>query len=496
MKRRLQSYSVAFLVVLALTLTTTAWAQWSSDPNQNLALSDIPDADQVQPKVIPLADNGFFVSWFNNNPNDPPPNGYDTYLQRLDSNGYEQFMHDGIQIAKLTNSSTEDYGLDIDSQGNALLAFLDTRENADYQQVTVTKVSPSGEQLWGANGIQLTSGDPQAHQPKVTGTTDGGVVVAYTAYGPKYSFIVVQKFDANGKSLWASTTLQNNGIILSENKADYQVSDLHASDNGSVIVSFSRDTGFRSNRYLYANKFSASGKLLWGASHVHVWDGGSLQLGNYPSFLSDGNGGAIFAWYSSSPTLEVHVQHINSNGQEVFAHNGVVPSTNGATIRVSPSADYDVATQEIFVSYEEEDSLQSMSGVSAQKFDAAGNRQWGDTGLVIVPLQDNNEAEIFERTVQIGDGAFVFWVDQQVTQEGTIQGVRLNSAGGTVCAQFPVSSVLSSKSRPWTAKAANDNTVIAFEDGRDGNSNLYIQNINPDCTLGIEGAHSRGLRFK
>ena len=241
--------------MLALTLSTTAWAQWSSDPNQNLALSDIPGADQVQPKVVPFADNGFFVSWFNNNPNDPPPNGYDTYLQRLDANGYEQFMHDGIQIAKLTNSSTEDYGLDIDSQGNALLAFLDTREDPNYQQVTVTKVSPSGEQLWGANGIQLTSGDPQAHQPKVTGTTDGGVVVAYTAYGPKYSFIVVQKFDANGKSLWASTTLQNNGIILSENKADYQVSDLHASDNGSVIVSFSRDTGFRSNRYLYANKF-------------------------------------------------------------------------------------------------------------------------------------------------------------------------------------------------------------------------------------------------
>ncbi len=421
MKLRLQPYFVAMLVVLALTLTTGAWAQWSSDPNQNLALSDIPNADQVQPKVVPLGDNGFFVSWFNANPNDPPPIGYDTYLQRLDLNGYEQFAHDGIQIAKLTNSSTEDYGLDVDTQGNALLAFLDTREG-DNQQVTVTKVSPSGEQLWGPNGIQLTVGAPNAHQPKVAGTTDGGVVVAWTAYGPTYSFIVLQKFDANGKPQWASNTLVNNGFILSENKADYMVSDLHASDNGSVIVSFSRDTGFRSNRYLYANKFSASGKLLWGANHVHVWDGGSLQLGNYPSFISDGSGGAVFAWYSSSPSLQVYVQHINSAGTEVFPHNGVVASTNASQIRVSPSADYDASTQEIFVSYEEEDSFQSMSGVYAQKFDASGNRQWGDTGLVIVPLQDNNNAEIFERTVQIGDGAFVFWVDQQVTEAGTHSG--------------------------------------------------------------------------
>lgn len=493
MKLRLLPYFV--VLVLALTLSASAWGQWSSDPNQNLALSDIPNADQVQPKVVPLADNGFFVSWFNSNPNDPPPIGYDTYLQRLDANGYEQFAHDGIQIAKLTNSSTEDYGLDIDSQGNALLAFLDTREG-DNQQVTVTKVSPDGQQLWGPNGIQLTAGAPNAHQPKVAGTTDGGVVVAWTAYGPKYSFIVLQKFDANGKPQWAANTLVNNGIILSENNADYAVCDLHASDNGSVIVSFSRDTGFRSNRYLYANKLSASGKLLWGASHVHVWDGGSLQLGNFPSFLSDGNGGAVFAWYSSSPALEVHVQHINSTGAEVFAHNGVVPSTNASQIRVSPSADYDPTTQEIFVSYEEEDSLQSMSGVSAQKFDATGNRQWGDTGLVIVPLQDDNNVEIFERTVQIGDGAFVFWVDQQVTEAGTIQGVRLNNDGSTKCAQFPVSSVQAEKSRPWTAKSANNNTVIAFQDYRDSNSNLYIQNINPDCTLGIENAHVRRVTGK
>jgi hypothetical protein len=485
---KLRSLPCFVVLVVALTLSASAWAQWSSDPNQNLALSDIPDADQVQPKVIPLSDNGFFVSWFNNNPNDAPPHGYDTYLQRLDLNGFEQFAHDGIQIAKLTNSSTEDYGADIDTQGNALLAFLDTRISAN-QQITVTKISPSREQLWGPNGVQLTSLTPNAHSPRVAGTSDGGAVVAWTAFGPTFSFIVLQKLDANGKPQWASTALQNNGIVVSENKADYAVCDLHASDNGSVIVSFSRDTGFRSNRYLYANKFSASGKLLWGAKHVKVWDGGSLQLGNFPSFLTDGNGGAVFAWYSSSPSLQVHVQHIGSDGMELFAHNGVVPSTNASQIRVSPSASYDASTQEIFVSYEEEDSLQSVSGVYAQKFDSTGTRQWGDGGLAIVPLQDN--AEIFENTVQIGDGAFVFWVDQQVTSVGTLQGIRLNNDGTTHCAQFAVSSVLAEKSRQWTAQAANNNTVVAFQDFRDGNSNLYIQNVNPDCTLGIEDARAK-----
>jgi hypothetical protein len=41
----------AFVVVFALTLASSAWGQWSSDPSKNLALADNNDgADQVQPK--------------------------------------------------------------------------------------------------------------------------------------------------------------------------------------------------------------------------------------------------------------------------------------------------------------------------------------------------------------------------------------------------------------------------------------------------------------
>lgn len=42
------------LLVFTLTLATGAWAQWSSNPAQNLDLSNIPGADQVQPKLLPL----------------------------------------------------------------------------------------------------------------------------------------------------------------------------------------------------------------------------------------------------------------------------------------------------------------------------------------------------------------------------------------------------------------------------------------------------------
>ncbi len=154
------------LVLVVLTFASAAFAQWSSDPFQNLALSNIPGADQVQPKVLPLPDNSWYVSWFNNNPNDPPPNGYDVYYQLLSPNGVEQFPHDGIQVAKLTLSSTEDYGLAIDSSGNALLAFLDDRKDPNNPQVTAAKMSPTGEPLWGASGVALTFDQSFHGQPE------------------------------------------------------------------------------------------------------------------------------------------------------------------------------------------------------------------------------------------------------------------------------------------------------------------------------------------
>lgn len=469
-----------YVLVLMLIVASTTWAQWSSDPNKNLVLSDVSGADQVQPKLAVLPDSSWYVSWFNNNPNDPPPQGYDTYLQRLNRNGFEQLPHNGVPVAILSNSSTEDYGLDIDSGGNALLAFLDTRE-APNQQVTAAKVNRAGQPLWGAHGVQLTAGNPDAHAPKIAATTDGGIVVAWTSG----SSIFLQKLNSQGKTLWPWTSVTDHGIGLGELNANYAVCDLHASDNGSVIVSFSRDHGFRTDRHLYANKISAAGKLLWGKGHVKVWDGGSLQLGNYPPFLSDAHGGAVFAWYSSSPILQSYVQHIRANGTEAFPHNGVPASTNLAQIRVSPAASYRPATQDIFLFWTEEDSLQSVSGIYGQRFDSSGARKWGDSGLEIVPL--GNNAEILVKTVQIGDGALAFWIDQANDQTGTIQAIRLGKQGNTVCPQFPISSVVAPKGGPWAAIAPSGLTAVAFQDYRTGNSDIYIQNINPDCSLGIKG---------
>jgi hypothetical protein len=465
-------FAVAIGVCIFCALISNSWAQWSSDPSTNLALADRSRNDQVQPKLKALPNNGWYVSWFDSNPAGPPPVGYDVFLQRLTVGGVEVFPNDGVMVADLSNSSTEDYGLDFDTAGNALLAFLDTREGSN-QQVTAAKVRPYGKPWWGALGVQLTSDSSFHAAPKIAGTSDGEVVVAWTSD----SNVVVQKLDVNGNPLWGT------GIVFSESGYNYSLADLHAADNGSVIISWVRDQGFGTNRQLRANKLSNIGALLWGSQNVTIFDQGSLQFGNFPYFVTDGNGGAVFAWYTSSPSLQCFAQHIRADGSEAFPHNGSAVSTNTSNVRVSPSASYRAATDETFVFWTEEDSNQFTNGVSGQKLDGSGHLRWGSTGVVLVPL--GSDSQIFVTSVQTGSGAQVFWVDEPSFDNGTIQGERLNSRGQVTCSQFPVATTPAGQFGLVAGINAAQDIALAWSDDRIGNNSIYIQNVNRDCSLGI-----------
>jgi hypothetical protein len=452
-------------------LASAAWGQWSPDPSQNLPLADKPGNEQVQPKLVPLSGNGWYVSWFDADPNTPPPVGYDPTLQRLNSAGVEQLAHNGVRVADLGNSSTQDWGLDIDSKGRALLAFLDTRDGP-IEQVTATKIGPEGGPMWGPRGVQLTRDSHFHAAPKIAGTSDGNVVVAWTSD----SIVVVQKLNGKGRPQWGK------GIVFSEAGFNYSVADLHASDNGSVILSMVRDQGFGSDRQLRANKLDSAGALLWGQQNVAIFDQGSLQFGNFPYFIPDGNGGAVFAWYTSSPALQCFAQHIRADGSEAFPHNGSAASTNAANVRVDPSASYRAATDETFLFWTEEDSNQFTNGVSAQKFNSTGARRWGQTGLTLVPL--GADSQIFVESVQTGSGALVFWVDQASFTSATIQATKLDGGGNVVCAQFPVSTTPVTPFGLVANIAPSGLAALAWADSRIGNNAIYIQNVNKDCSLG------------
>ena len=56
--------TIAFSLLAAL-VACPAFAQWSNDPAINLSIAD-RSGEQVQPKMVPTTDGGFYISWFDN----------------------------------------------------------------------------------------------------------------------------------------------------------------------------------------------------------------------------------------------------------------------------------------------------------------------------------------------------------------------------------------------------------------------------------------------
>ncbi len=441
---------------------------------QNLGVA-VKAGDQVQPKVRPTADGGCYVSWFDNDPNGNPPFGYDVYLQRLDADGVAQFPPGGIRFADLGMSSTQDYGLDVDADGNALLSFLDDRRKfAPNVIVTVMKVSPGGEQLYGSKGRQVARGLDFLGNPKVTATSDDAVVAGWI----QGNNLMFQRLSSTGLKLWGPAGI----TIAAPSGLTYSLADLHQADDGSVIASWVSAAGFSGPKHLLANKISATGELLWGPNHVVVFDGGSLQFGNFPPFVTDGAGGAVFGWYQTGP-LQSLAQHILVDGTEAFPHNGVPGSLNSAHDQVNPTVSYDESTGDTYLFWDEilEGPLTN-EGISGQRFSPTGEQLWGPDGIIVQPF--TSSAVLNVTSVFTPAGPLVTWSSEVAFAQDMIIGAKLDPSGAFLCPPFPVSSILSSKSRLDMTLTTNGLGVLVWSDGRADGGDIYAQDIRPDCSLG------------
>jgi hypothetical protein len=455
-------------VALSAMLATTTVAQWSDDPSVNTPIADAP-GDQVQPKVRTLPDGGCYVSWFDNE-----TGGYDVRVLRLDPTGAAAWPA-SVLVADRSFSSTQDYGASIDVSGASLLAFRDDRGSGE--QITAQRISPEGGLMWG-DGVVLTATSEFVASPRIAGTSDGGAVVAWS----QGNFVRLAKISAGGKPQWERTVTGPGGNPVT-------VGDLQASDapgaTGEVVLSLVRFGGFTTPRHLYAQKYDATGEPMWGASPLTVFDAGSLQFGNFPPFVADGEGGAVLAWYSSSPSLQSFVQRVFADGSVLFGPDGQSVAEVPGQIRTAPSATIDRSTGDIYCFWTESNSAQSQFGVRGQRF-AGGSRQWGSGGLVVVPLGSTEVS--FVRTAPRAGGASALWIEGDFASDA-IPAFACDADGNAVWGgEVAVSSSTPPKSRLEVATLESGTVLAVWQSGASGGaSDVFAQNLRSDGTLGVEG---------
>ena len=455
-------------------------AQWSDDASSNTTVVSRP-GDQALPKSASTADGGRWVAWFDN-----ASGNYDVYAQFYDASGTALFASGGILVSSNPQSSSlVNWDLIADSGGNAVVVFTDTRAGGDLD-VYAYCIAATGGLPWGANGVTLSQNGDFEADPMVTQTSTGDFVVVWSQFSAN-PVILMQRLNGAGQAQLAPGGV----VIASEAGASPGFAEVVAGDNGNVIVSWVRDTNFfTSIKHLRTQAFTASGAPAW-AQPTEVYNTSNLPFAYSPQLLADDAGGAVLCWHVSNPSrgglFDAYVQRLDSSGAELFPHLGVPLSNAVGMNHIAPRAAFNPRTDSIFAFWSEKNGGQSESGWFAQQVDASGQTTWGN-GVEILPVDASTKYLSYVEPMADGALAVLGWAPNGGFGQDEVIATLLDASGTQVWgAPKTICSLPSNRStRLSLSMSAGEEAVVFWEDERNGNDDIFGQNVFSDGHLGLD----------
>ena len=341
---------------------------WNGDPAVATVISDA-GGEQVIPKIVASGSDSFTVSWFSN----PEITNYDVRLQRYDAAANELWEPGGLVVSDQTSDTfITDYVAAGDDEGNTILVFQDRRTGSS--DIHAYKISPDGEQLWGDEGIALTSGS-EFEAPRPTFVVDGGELTFSFVrdVDADSSEVVVQRLAPDGSTRWGE------GVVLRGGAGErYGQPVVAEGPDDGIYVAYTVGGDFATGEEaLQLQRIDAAGTTAWDDP---VELAPELPLPAESSLLPDGSGGVYAAWNDTD--LRAHIQHVDPDGTPSFGDDGAQPSSEPGRLQIGPRlTSVDGGPVVVWL---DTDEGQSERGVSAQRLDQQGTRQWGDSGLRIV----------------------------------------------------------------------------------------------------------------
>lgn len=458
-------------IYLAMTVSCSC-AQWSTNPAVNNIICNLA-GEQAIPKIATCTNGDSYIGYFSSE-----SGNYNVRLQRLDALGNILWTAGGILISAHSQETwLTDWDMTCDAANHAILAFNDIR--AGGTNVVVYRISPTGSFVWGPDGIMLSNSTAFNAAPKVIATNSGNIVVAWSADED----IIMQKLNPAGTLQWGPA-----GITLSSaNTLSWP--QLMPVGTDDFIMKYFDDSGpaYSPTRHVFAQRYGPSGTAVWSSPATISNAGGISAWTQIFPFVNDGSDGFYITWHDdrdNNQRASVFVHHISNTGSPLWTANGVEVSNLASMNHYYPQLAFPSGSTDVYVFWNEMNALQSQWGIFGQKIGSTGNLQWGSGGMTFIPVSSTNVLPYEAR--RSPTDIVLFYEESVSAVTGMIKAMRISPAGSFVWTpvQKDISTVASSKVHPVINEFANNQWILAWEDDRSGQSDIYAQNIQLDGTLG------------
>ncbi|MDD3641963.1 MAG: FlgD immunoglobulin-like domain containing protein, partial [Candidatus Krumholzibacteria bacterium] len=419
--------------------------------------------DQGNVSVIGDGEGGAVVVWMRG----LNEGGYlkgDIYAQRLDRWGNSLWTSGGQPICVLTEDQTQPK-IVADGEGGYIICWTDLRPTT-HTDIYAQRIDADGTPLWTTNGVAVCTAAYGQGNPVMIPFEGGGAVIAWqdTRSGTNYD-VYAQRVSNAGSMLWTADGV----AVCTDPSFQEQIRIAPGSDGGTNVVW--QDS--RNGQYdIYANYLSASGSPNWGTSGNCICCDPASQ--SSPEMVSEGLGGAIVAW------VDMRNGNADIYGTRVYYGSGYWGAGEASSI-CSAAGNQNYHSIERYGVYGAVVAWRDERGgnvdLYAQRIDVSNNRYWATDGIAICSYVGT---QAIEDIAEDGAGNLVFvWFDtRDIYNDLYAQKVDGDGAALWDPRGVPVATERYNKCYSKAAADGDGGVIVAWQDYRSGDSDLYAQRID------------------
>jgi hypothetical protein len=466
---------------LLLAVASPALAAWPASPLVNVPLCTA-DLHQYSPAAVPDGAGGAIVTWYDYRSG----LGADIYAQHVLGSGAldPAWPVDGRAICTAQGQQTLP-AIVADGAGGAIVSWEDNRSGT--YDVYAAHVSGAGvlDPAWPAGGraLTLSTGDQSAVQLASDGA--GGAIATWLDYRGASSDIYAQHVLAGGA---LAPTWPADGLALCTATGSQEHPQLASDGAGGAIVTW-QDARGGPTYDVYAQRALASGVVdpAWPANGRAVCTAVNSQT--TPTLVADGAGGAIITWedYRTGFTGDVYAQRVLASG----AVDAAWPANGRALCTVESDQRYPQIVSDGagggIVTWQDQRASASFH-IYAHHVLASGavDPAWPADGRAVSTVDGG---QYTPSLVSDGaGGAIIEWVDYRGFTNADLYAQHVR-ATGAVDTAWPVDGRAvcldaSDQFGPCIVTDGSGGAILAWDDKRGGDDDIYAQRVASDGTLG------------